>query len=113
MCPRAGTGSFDPLRPFDPAYEIETPPTPKFREMTFMPCRERLTPLLAQSHVTYMRGGNVFAVTGRRMPSSSASPDELLLRCHFVYEIKMLVETYRRCWAEVSNDGDDEMKIIK
>jgi hypothetical protein len=24
----------------------------------------------------------------------------------------MLVETYRRCWAEASNDGNDERKII-
>jgi hypothetical protein len=46
------------------------------------------------------------------MPSPSPSPDERLLRCHFVYEIKMLVETYQRCWGEVSNDADDERKII-
>jgi hypothetical protein len=46
------------------------------------------------------------------MPSSPPSPDELLLRCHFVYEIKMLQETYRRCWEEVSDDAEDEKKIL-
>jgi hypothetical protein len=46
------------------------------------------------------------------MSSASASPDELLLECHFVYEIKMLQETYQRCWEEVTNDADDERKIL-
>ena len=46
------------------------------------------------------------------MPSSSASPGELLLRCHFIYEIKMMQETYRLCWEEVNNDASDQEKII-
>src|SRR6266478_3100960 len=41
------------------------------------------------------------------MPSPSPSDDELLLKCHFVYELTMLRDTYQRCPKEGTIINDD------
>jgi hypothetical protein len=44
--------------------------------------------------------------------SPASSSDELLLQRHLVYEIKMLQESYHRCWRAVTDDADNNEKII-